>query len=84
MGRNQGVMHLWLGLGDVLPLTMPKQFTAAEQAIIAKASQDLYRYEKTCTEHSAILRRDIEALTKAQQEYKATKLVEPNGLHATP
>ncbi|KAF8349643.1 hypothetical protein F5887DRAFT_947384 [Amanita rubescens] len=49
-------------------------FTAAEQAIIAKASQDLYRYERTCTEHSAILRRDVEALTKAQQEYKANSL----------
>lgn len=49
-------------------------FTAAEQALIAKASQDLYRYERICTEHSAISRRDVEALTKAHQEYKANSL----------
>jgi hypothetical protein len=50
---------------------MPEIFTIAEQAIIDKASQDLYRYERICAEHSAILRRDLGALTKAQREYKA-------------
>ena len=50
---------------------MPKTLTAAELAIVAKASQDLYQYEKTCEEHSAVLRRDLEAYTKAYQEYTA-------------
>jgi hypothetical protein len=50
---------------------MPKKLTVAEQAIAAKASQDLYRYEKTCEEHSAVLRRDSEGCTKAHQEYTA-------------
>ncbi|KAF8343486.1 hypothetical protein F5887DRAFT_973233 [Amanita rubescens] len=57
---------------------MPGTFTIAEQAIIAKASQDLYRYERICTEHSAVLRRDLGALTKAQREYKANS--KPMGL----
>ncbi|KAH9970538.1 hypothetical protein BGW80DRAFT_1329859 [Lactifluus volemus] len=50
---------------------MPKKLTVAEQAIVAKASQDLYQYEKTCEEHSAVLRKDLEGLTKAHQEYTA-------------
>ena len=50
---------------------MAKKLTVAEQAIVAKASQDLYRYERICEEHSAILRRDVEACTKAHQEYTA-------------
>jgi hypothetical protein len=52
---------------------MPKKLilVVAEQAIVAQASQDLYRYEKTCEEHSAVLRRDVEGYTKANQEYTA-------------
>ncbi|KAH9970524.1 hypothetical protein BGW80DRAFT_1329785 [Lactifluus volemus] len=50
---------------------MPKKLTVAEQAIVAKASQDLYQYEKTCEEHSAVLRKDLEGSTKAHQEYTA-------------
>jgi hypothetical protein len=50
---------------------MPKRFTVAEEAIITKASQDLYRYERTCEEHSIILRRDEEGCIKAHQEYTA-------------
>ncbi|KAK2467547.1 hypothetical protein APHAL10511_000402 [Amanita phalloides] len=50
---------------------MPKKLTVAEQAIVAKASQDLYRYERTCEEHSAVLRRDLGGCTKAYQEYTA-------------
>lgn len=50
---------------------MPKKLTVAEHAIVAKASQDLYRYERTCEEHSAVLRRDLEGCTKAHQEYTA-------------
>lgn len=51
---------------------MPKELTVAEQAIVAKASQDLYRYERIWTEHSEILQKDLEAYTKAYREYKAT------------
>ena len=40
---------------------MPKKLTVAEQVVVAKASQDLYRYERICEEHSAVLRRDVEA-----------------------
>jgi hypothetical protein len=50
---------------------MPKKLTVAERAIVAKASQDLYRYERTCTEHSAVLRRDLGAFSKAYEEYSA-------------
>ena len=50
---------------------MPKKLTVAEQAIVAKASQDLYRYERICEEHSAVLRRDPDGCTKAHQEYTA-------------
>ena len=50
---------------------MPEKLTVAERAIVAKASQDLYRYERTCTEHSAILRRDLGAFSKAYEEYSA-------------
>ena len=50
---------------------MPKTFTVAEQAIITKSSQDLYRYSRICEERSAILRRDPEACRKAHQEYSA-------------
>ena len=50
---------------------MPKKLTVAEQAIVAQASQDLYRYERTCEEHSAILRRDPAACMKAHREYTA-------------
>lgn len=50
---------------------MPKKLTVAEQAIVVKASQDLYRYERTCEEHSAVLRRDLEGCTKAHKEYTA-------------
>jgi hypothetical protein len=50
---------------------MSKKLTVAEQAIVAKASQDLYRYERICEEHSAVLRRDAEACIKAHQEYTA-------------
>ena len=50
---------------------MPKKLTVAEQVVVAKASQDLYRYERICEEHSAVLRRDVEACLKAHQEYTA-------------
>ena len=50
---------------------MPKKFTVAEQAIITKSSQDLYRYLRICEEHSAVLRKDPEACRKAHQEYIA-------------
>jgi hypothetical protein len=50
---------------------MPKKLTDAEEAIVAKASQDLHRYERICKEHSAILRRDTEGCDKAYQEYAA-------------
>lgn len=50
---------------------MPKKFTAAEQALITKASKDLYRYEKIAEEHSVILRKDLEGLNRAHQEYTA-------------
>ncbi|KAF8808767.1 hypothetical protein BYT27DRAFT_7095966 [Phlegmacium glaucopus] len=48
---------------------MPEKLTVAEQAIVAKASQDLYQYERICEEHSAILLRDLEGCTKEHQEY---------------
>lgn len=54
-----------------ITLIMPKKLTVAEQAIAAKASQDLYQYEKICEEHSAVLRRDSEGCLKAHQEYTA-------------
>jgi hypothetical protein len=50
---------------------MPKKLTVAEQAIVTKASIDLYRYERICEEHSAVLRGDVEGFTKAHQEYTA-------------
>ena len=50
---------------------MPEKLTVAERAIVAKASQDLYRYERTCTEHSTVLRRDLGAFSKAYEEYSA-------------
>ena len=50
---------------------MSEKFTAAEEAIITKASQDLHRYGKICEEHSVILRRDVEGSIKAHQEYTA-------------
>jgi hypothetical protein len=50
---------------------MPKKLTVAELAIVNKASQDLFRYERTCEEHSAVLRGDLEGYTKAHQEYTA-------------
>jgi len=50
---------------------MAKKLTVAELAIVAKASQDLYRYERICEEHSAILRRDPDGCLKAHQEYTA-------------
>jgi hypothetical protein len=50
---------------------MPKKLTVTEQAIVAKASQDLYQYERTCEEHSVVLHRDLEGCTKAHQEYTA-------------
>jgi hypothetical protein len=40
-------------------------------AIVTKASQDLYRYERICEEHSAILRRDPDGCLKAHREYTA-------------
>ena len=46
---------------------MPKELTASEQAMVAKASQDLHRYERICVEHSAVFREDLEAY----QEYVA-------------
>jgi hypothetical protein len=54
-------------------LQMPtrKKLTVAEQAIVTKASQDLYRYERICEEHSAILRRDPDGCLKAHREYTA-------------
>jgi hypothetical protein len=60
---------------------MPKKLTVAEQAIVAKASQDLHQYERICQEHSAVLHRDAEGYIKANQEY--TKL-KPSGVHTTP
>ena len=48
--------------------------TVPEQAIVVKAFQDLYRYERTCEEHSVVLRRDVESTTKAHQEYTANSL----------
>lgn len=50
---------------------MSKELTVAEQVIVSKAAQDLHRYERTCSEHSAILRSDLDAFMKAYQEYKA-------------
>ncbi len=61
-----------------IAIRMQKELTAAEQAIVDKASQDLYRYERICTEHSAVLRADLEAFTKAYQEY-ATNSKNPTG-----
>ncbi|KAF8326463.1 hypothetical protein F5887DRAFT_1014436, partial [Amanita rubescens] len=49
---------------------MPKELTASEQAMVAKASQDLHRYQKICIEHSAVFREDLEAFTR-YQEYVA-------------
>lgn len=54
-----------------LLLKLTDALTDAEQAIVAKASQDLYRYERICEEHSAVLRKDAEACIKAHQEYTA-------------
>ncbi|KAM6501540.1 hypothetical protein JOM56_001517 [Amanita muscaria] len=50
---------------------MSENLTVAEQAIVAKASQDLYRYERTCEEHSAVLSRDLEGCIKVHEEYTA-------------
>ena len=50
---------------------MPKKFTVAERALITKASQDLHRYGKIAEEHSVILRKDLEGLNRAHQEYTA-------------
>ena len=51
---------------------MPKKkFTAAEQALIAKAAQDLHRYERIAEEHSVVLRKDLDGLKRAHQEYAA-------------
>jgi hypothetical protein len=50
---------------------MPKKLTVAERAIVTKASDGLFRYEKICEEHSAVFRGDPEGFTKAYQEYAA-------------
>jgi hypothetical protein len=47
---------------------MPKKFTVA---LITKASQDFYRYERIAEEHSVILRKDLEGSNRAHQEYTA-------------
>ena len=49
---------------------MPR-LTTVQHTIAEKASEDLYRYEKTCEEHSAVLRRDPEGYAKAYEEYSA-------------
>jgi hypothetical protein len=53
---------------------MPKKLKLQNRLqFVAKASQDLYRYERICEEHSAVLScvRDAEACIKAHQEYTA-------------
>jgi hypothetical protein len=50
---------------------MPEKFTAAERDLITKASQDLHRYERIAEEHSVILRKDLDGLNRAHQEYAA-------------
>jgi hypothetical protein len=40
-------------------------------SIITKASQDLHRYERIAEEHSVILRKDLDGLNRAHQEYAA-------------
>jgi hypothetical protein len=61
---------------------MPR-LTPSQQAIAEMASKDLYRYEKTCEEHLAILRRDPEGCAKAYEEYSTnsnkTGFIPPRG-----
>lgn len=45
--------------------------TTRQRAIAEKASEDLYRYEKICEEHAAVLRKDPEGYSKAYEEYTA-------------